>query len=166
MLRSAQVLNTLLDPSGALEIAPRARGTPRIANRLLKRVRDYATVKYGSGKDSSSSDQKLTVQASPPGQAFVIDQTIAAEALERYQVDPCGLDWVDRRLLSTLIEHYQGGPAGLETLAAATGEDAQTIESVYEPYLLQRGYLQRTPRGRLATPLAWQHLGYSPQPKT
>jgi Holliday junction DNA helicase RuvB len=80
--------------------------------------------------------------------------------LELYQVDPCGLDWVDRRLLSTLIEQYRGGPAGLETLAAATGEDAQTIESVYEPYLLQMGYLQRTPRGRMATPLAWKHLGY------
>jgi len=175
VLRSAQVLNTPLDPSGAMEIAQRSRGTPRIANRLLKRVRDYATVKYGSGQDSSSSDQnsagQLTGQASPASQppvnqTFIIDQTIAAEALERYQVDPCGLDWVDRRLLSTLIEHYQGGPAGLETLAAATGEDAQTIESVYEPYLLQRGYLQRTPRGRLATPLAWQHLGYSPQSKT
>lgn len=175
VLRSAQVLNTPLDPSGAMEIAQRSRGTPRIANRLLKRVRDYATVKYGSVQDSSSSDQnsagQLTGQASPASQppvnqAFIIDQTIAAEALERYQVDPCGLDWVDRRLLSTLIEHYQGGPAGLETLAAATGEDAQTIESVYEPYLLQRGYLQRTPRGRLATPLAWQHLGYSPQSKT
>ena len=138
LLRSAQVLNTPLTADGAQEIAQRSRGTPRIANRLLKRVRDYATVK----------------------EKTAIDQTIAAEALERYQVDPCGLDWVDRRLLTTLIEQYQGGPAGLDTLAAATGEDAQTIESVYEPYLLQRGYLQRTPRGRLATPLAWEHLGY------
>jgi Holliday junction DNA helicase RuvB len=139
ILRSAALLHTPLTPEGALEIARRARGTPRIANRLLKRVRDYATVK----------------------QRDRIDQTLAAEALSLYQVDPCGLDWVDRTLLSTLIEHYQGGPAGLETLAAATGEDAQTIESVYEPYLLQRGYLQRTPRGRVATALAWQHLGYT-----
>lgn len=139
-----------------MEIAQRSRGTPRIANRLLKRVRDYATVKYTQDSIDKSMSQDSTLNA--PN--ITIDQTIAAEALERYQVDPCGLDWVDRRLLSTLIEQYQGGPAGLETLAAATGEDAQTIESVYEPYLLQRGYLQRTPRGRVATPLAWQHLGY------
>jgi Holliday junction DNA helicase RuvB len=158
VLRSAQLLTIPLDPGGAMEIAQRSRGTPRIANRLLKRVRDYATVKYATGNDPTDSAGTNP----PPSQPLWIDQTIAAEALERYQVDPCGLDWVDRRLLSTLIEHYQGGPAGLETLAAATGEDAQTIESVYEPYLLQRGYLQRTPRGRLATPLAWHHLGYTP----
>ncbi|MFZ4666306.1 MAG: Holliday junction branch migration DNA helicase RuvB [Prochlorotrichaceae cyanobacterium] len=138
VLRSAQILKTSITADGAGEIAQRSRGTPRIANRLLKRVRDYALVK---GMD-------------------LIDGSIAGEALELYQVDPCGLDWVDRRLLSTLIEQYRGGPAGLETLAAATGEDAQTIESVYEPYLLQMGYLQRTPRGRMATPLAWKHLGY------
>ena len=162
VLRSAQLLNTPLNPSGAMEIAQRSRGTPRIANRLLKRVRDYATVKSEALK--GAPDQSSMAENSAVTPCFCIDQTIAAEALERYQVDPCGLDWVDRRLLSTLIEQYQGGPAGLETLAAATGEDAQTIESVYEPYLLQRGYLQRTPRGRLATPLAWQHLGYSATP--
>jgi len=156
VLRSAQLLNTTLTSGGAMEIAQRSRGTPRIANRLLKRVRDYATVKYTQDSIDKSMSQDSTLNA--PN--ITIDQTIAAEALERYQVDPCGLDWVDRRLLSTLIEQYQGGPAGLETLAAATGEDAQTIESVYEPYVLHRGYLQRTPRGRVATPLAWQHLGY------
>ena len=142
VLRSAQILKTSITEDGATEIAQRSRGTPRIANRLLKRVRDYALVKGMN----------------------LIDGLIAGEALELYQVDPCGLDWVDRRLLSTLIEQYRGGPAGLETLAAATGEDPQTIESVYEPYLLQMGYLQRTPRGRIATPLAWKHLGYENLP--
>ena len=136
--RTAQILNTTIDPEGAREIARRSRGTPRIANRLLRRVRDYALVKAEAR----------------------IDGAVAAEALTLYNVDASGLDWVDRRLLTTLIEGYNGGPVGLETLAAATGEDAHTIEEVYEPYLLQRGYLQRTPRGRLAAPLAWAHLGY------
>lgn len=138
--RTAEVLNTAIEPDGAIEVARRARGTPRIANRLLKRVRDYVEVK-----------------ASGP-----ITAAIAAEALELFNVDPCGLDWTDRRLLSVLIENFGGGPVGLDTMAAATGEDAQTIEEVYEPYLLQIGYLQRTPRGRIATPAAWQHLGYEP----
>lgn len=139
VLRTARLLETPIDPEGATEIARRSRGTPRIANRLLKRVRDYVAVRASGA---------------------TIDRAIAAEALELYNVDPCGLDWTDRRLLSLLIENFNGGPAGLETLAAATGEDAQTIEEVYEPYLLQIGYLQRTPRGRIATPAAWRHLGY------
>ncbi|WP_448561052.1 Holliday junction branch migration DNA helicase RuvB [Trichothermofontia sp.] len=138
--RTASLLNTAITPGGASEIARRARGTPRIANRLLKRVRDYAEVKQ-MGK---------------------ITETVAVEALELLNVDRLGLDWTDRRLLSALIEQFQGGPVGLETLAAATGEDAQTIEEVYEPYLLQIGYLQRTHRGRVATPSAWAHLGFQP----
>ncbi|HEY9618416.1 MAG TPA: Holliday junction branch migration DNA helicase RuvB [Microcoleaceae cyanobacterium] len=140
VLRTAMLLSTPISPDGASEIARRARGTPRIANRLLKRVRDYVEVKATG----------------------VITQTIAAEALERFNVDPCGLDWTDRRLLSVMIENFNGGPVGLETMAAATGEDAQTIEEVYEPYLLQIGYLNRTHRGRIATAAAWKHLGYQP----
>lgn len=138
--RTAGILHTPITPDGATEIARRSRGTPRIANRLLRRVRDYVQVK----------------------QVATISDAIAAEALEKFAVDPCGLDWVDRRLLTVMIEHFQGGPVGLETIAAATGEDSQTIEEVYEPYLLQIGYLNRTPRGRIATPAAWKHLGYSP----
>lgn len=138
VLRTADVLKTTVLPDGAGEIARRARGTPRIANRLLKRVRDYVQVK----------------QLGP------INQAIAAEALELFNVDPCGLDWTDRRLLSLMIENFNGGPVGLDTMAASTGEDAQTIEEVYEPYLLQIGYLQRTPRGRVVTPAACRHLGY------
>ncbi|OLP17381.1 Holliday junction DNA helicase RuvB [Leptolyngbya sp. 'hensonii'] len=140
ILRTARILNTAITDEGALEIARRSRGTPRIANRLLKRVRDFVEVK-ASGQ---------------------ISEAIAAEALELFNVDPCGLDWTDRRLLSVMIENFNGGPVGLETMAAATGEDAQTIEEVYEPYLLQIGYLNRTPRGRIATPAAWRHLGYVP----
>ncbi len=138
--RTAEVLQTEVTPDAALEIARRARGTPRIANRLLKRVRDYAAVKH---------EGKITAE-------------IAQAALELFNVDPRGLDWTDRRLLQVMIESYQGGPVGLEALAAATGEDAQTIEEVYEPYLMQIGYLQRTPRGRVATPPAWAHLGNHP----
>ncbi len=140
VLRTAQVLQTALTDDGAEEIARRSRGTPRIANRLLKRVRDYAQVKV-SGP---------------------ITQSVAAEALELFQVDPCGLDWTDRRMLSVMIEQFNGGPVGLETMAAATGEDTQTIEEVYEPYLMQISYLQRTPRGRVATPAAYKHLGFTP----
>jgi Holliday junction DNA helicase RuvB len=136
--RTAQVLTTPIQPDGAEEIARRSRGTPRIANRLLKRVRDYVEVK----------------------QSGEIDEAIAAEALELFNVDPCGLDWTDRRLLSVMIENFNGGPVGLDTMAAATGEDAQTIEEVYEPYLMQLGYLQRTPRGRVVTRAACRHLGY------
>jgi Holliday junction DNA helicase RuvB len=140
ILRTAALLKTSITSCGAEEIARRSRGTPRIANRLLKRVRDYVEVK-SSG---------------------VVNQAIAAEALELFNVDPCGLDWTDRRLLSFMIERHNGGPVGLETLAASTGEDAQTIEEVYEPYLMQIGYLSRTPRGRIATAAAWKHLGYQP----
>jgi holliday junction DNA helicase RuvB len=141
VLRTAEILNTPILGDGAEEIARRSRGTPRIANRLLRRVRDFVEVKA-------------------TGQS--IDGAIASEALELFNVDPCGLDWTDRRLLSFMIEQFGGRPVGLDTLAAATGEDAQTIEEVYEPYLLQIGYLQRTPRGRIATPAAWRHLGYEP----
>jgi holliday junction DNA helicase RuvB len=140
VLRTAAILNTVIDPEAALEVARRSRGTPRVANRLLKRVRDYAAVK----------------------QVSCVNAAVASEALELFNVDPCGLDWTDRRLLTMMIEHYGGGPVGLDTLAAATGEDPQTIEEVYEPYLLQIGYLNRTPRGRMATPSAWKHLGYQP----
>lgn len=140
VVRTAEILQTPVTPDGAEEIARRSRGTPRIANRLLKRVRDYAAVK----------------------ECGDITTAVASEALELFNVDPCGLDWTDRRLLQVMIENFNGGPVGLETLAAATGEDSQTIEEVYEPYLLQIGYLNRTPRGRVATEAAWKHLQYSP----
>jgi holliday junction DNA helicase RuvB len=135
--RTAQILQIAITPAGATEIARRARGTPRIANRLLKRVRDYAQVK----------------------QHPEIDEVVAATALEIYNVDPLGLDWTDRLLLSTIVDRFGGGPVGVEALAAATGEDSHTIEEVYEPYLLQIGYVQRTPRGRIITRAACQHLG-------
>lgn len=138
--RTAGVLKTPIEPDGAAEIARRSRGTPRIANRLLRRVRDY-----------------LQVKASGP-----ITREIAAAALELFNVDPLGLDWTDRHLLQTAIENFNGGPVGLETMAAATGEDAQTLEEVHEPYLMQIGFLQRTHRGRVATAAAWRHLGYEP----
>ncbi|MBW4665234.1 MAG: Holliday junction branch migration DNA helicase RuvB [Chroococcus sp. CMT-3BRIN-NPC107] len=140
VLRTAQLLQTAVTDDGAQEIARRSRGTPRIANRLLKRVRDYAQVK-GFG---------------------TIDQAVASVALELFQVDPCGLDWTDRQMLSVMIEQFNGGPVGLETMAAATGEDTQTIEEVYEPYLMQIGYLNRTPRGRVAAAAAYTHLGFTP----
>jgi Holliday junction DNA helicase RuvB len=136
--RTGELLKVPLTLDGAEEIARRSRGTPRIANRLLKRVRDYAQVK------------KLEP----------INQEVAAEALEVFNVDPRGLDWTDRLVLSVMIEQFNGGPVGLEAVASATGEDAQTIEEVYEPYLLQIGYLHRTPRGRVATVAARKHLGY------
>ncbi len=139
--RSAAILETPIDESGAMAVAARSRGTPRIANRLLKRVRDYAQVKADGG----------------------ITGAIAEAALELFNVDPRGLDWIDRKLLTVMIENFNGGPVGLETMAAATGEDTQTIEEVYEPYLLQIGYLNRTPRGRVATAAAWRHLGYPSQ---
>lgn len=135
--RSAKILQIALEPTGALEIARRSRGTPRIANRLLRRVRDFAEVE-GSG---------------------VITGDIASFALGRLLVDALGLDVMDRRYLETLIEHYAGGPAGLETMAVALSEDKGTLEDVYEPYLIQEGFLQRTPRGRVATPKAYGHLG-------
>ncbi|MBD2453731.1 Holliday junction branch migration DNA helicase RuvB [Nostoc sp. FACHB-87] len=140
VLRSSQLLQTNVTPDGATEIARRSRGTPRIANRLLKRVRDFAEVK---------KQPEIT-------------ESVAAEALHLFQVDPCGLDWTDRKMLSVIIEQFNGGPVGLETIAAATGEDPQTIEEVYEPYLMQIGYLSRTPRGRIATKAAYKHMNFTP----
>ena len=137
ILRSAQVLEVEIEPKGAQEIAKRSRGTPRLANRLLKRVRDFAQVKY---------DGKITLE-------------FAQFALDLLEVDQYGLDQVDRRILKTLIINFQGGPVGLETLAASVGEDPGTVEDVYEPYLLQNGFLSRTPRGRIASDLAYRHLG-------
>ncbi len=137
VLRTAKILNATITETGAEEIARRARGTPRIANRLLRRVRDYAQVKG----------------------IKTITQDLAAEALEIFTVDFRGLDWIDRLVLTTIIEQFKGGPVGLEAVAAATGEEAKTIEEVYEPYLLQIGYLNRTPRGRVATAAAYRHLG-------
>jgi len=142
VLRTARLLQVPILPDGAEEIARRARGTPRVANRLLRRVRDFAQVK-GDG---------------------TISLALAQTALELFEVDPMGLDWTDRKILQIMIENYHGGPVGLETLAAATSEDRQTIEDVYEPYLMQIDYLQRTARGRVATPRAYAHLGYSPDP--
>ena len=138
VIRSAQVLGVEIDPKGAAEIAKRSRGTPRLANRLLKRVRDFAQVKY---------DGRITLE-------------VANFALDLLEVDSYGLDKLDRRILQTMIRNFQGGPVGLETLAAALGEDAGTLEDVYEPYLLQNGFLGRTPRGRIATAAAYEHLGY------
>jgi Holliday junction DNA helicase RuvB len=142
--RSARLLGVTVDPLGAAEIARRSRGTPRVANRLLRRVRDFAQV----------------------DRAGAIDLNIAKKALTLLEVDDFGFDEVDRKILSTLIEHYDGGPAGLRALAAAVGEDSGTIEDLYEPYLIQEGFLQRTPRGRVATRRAYQHLGYPPRPGT
>ena len=138
IIRSAQVLGVEIDTKGAAEIAKRSRGTPRLANRLLKRVRDFAQVKY---------DGRITYD-------------VACFALNLLEVDRYGLDKIDRRILQTLIVNFQGGPVGLETLAAAIGEDSGTLEDVYEPYLLQNGFLNRTPRGRMASSLAYEHLGY------
>ncbi|MBQ1846742.1 MAG: Holliday junction branch migration DNA helicase RuvB [Clostridia bacterium] len=135
--RSAGILGIAIDDEGADELAARSRGTPRIANRLLKRVRDYAQVK-GSG---------------------VINLEITRYALEKLEIDELGLDNIDRRILHTIIKFYDGGPVGLETLAATVGEEAITIEDVYEPYLMQLGFLSRRPRGRCATRLAYEHLG-------
>ena len=140
--RSARILGVECDRDGALEIAARSRGTPRIANRLVKRVRDYAQVK---------SDGRITLE-------------VAEQALDTMEVDRLGLDRTDRTMLETMIRKFGGGPVGLDTLAAITGEDAVTIEDVYEPYLLQLGFLMRTPRGRIATPLAYEHLGITPPP--
>jgi len=135
--RSARILQTKADEDGLREIAQRARGTPRVANRLLKRVRDYAQVKANS---------KIT-------------KAVAVEALAKLEVDHIGLDEVDHKLLHSIIDKFNGGPVGLETIAASISEEPDTIMDVYEPYLLQLGFLDRTPRGRLATHLAYQHLG-------
>lgn len=135
--RSAGILGIAIDDTGALEIASRSRGTPRIANRLLKRARDFAEVMADG----------------------VITEDTAKIALGRMEIDPLGLDLVDRLLLTSMIKNYNGGPVGLETIAATIGEEAVTIEDVYEPYLMQIGFLSKTPRGRVVTPLAYRHLG-------
>lgn len=137
VIRSAKVLKVRIDAKGAEEIARRSRGTPRLANRLLKRTRDFAQVKYDGN----------------------ITEDVARFALDLLDVDRMGLDQIDRTILRTLIEKFSGGPVGLDTLAAAIGEDAGTIEDVYEPYLVQNGFLLRTPRGRMASDLAYSHLG-------
>ena len=136
VLRTAGVLNVEIDKTGAYEIARRSGGTPRLANRLLKRVRDFAQVKYDG----------------------VITEEVASFALDLLEVDRCGLDKNDRLILLTIIQKFGGGPVGLETLAAAVGEDSGTIEDVYEPYLVKNGFLNRTPKGRVATALAIEHF--------
>jgi holliday junction DNA helicase RuvB len=138
--RSASILGVETEAAGALEIAKRSRGTPRIANRLLRRVRDYAQVRADG----------------------VITAPVAAQALARLNVDEFGLDDMDARILTTIIEKFGGGPVGLGTVAAAVGEDSGTLEEVYEPYLLQQGFLERTPRGRVATPNAYRRFGMTP----
>ena len=145
--RSATLLRIPVDAEGALEIAGRSRGTPRIANRLLRRVRDFAQV-HGAETNKGA-----------PG-ALAIDREAARRGLTLLEVDEHGFDEVDRKILGTLIQHYDGGPAGLNALAAAVGEDRGTLEDLYEPYLIQEGFLQRTPRGRVATRRAYEHLGY------
>ena len=140
VLRSARVLEVEIERAGAEEIARRSRGTPRLANRFLKRVRDFAQVRFDG----------------------VISEQVAREALDILDVDRLGLDFNDRNILLTMIEKFGGRPVGLDTLAAAVGEDVGTLEEVYEPYLIQNGLLQRTPRGRIATERAYCHLGLTP----
>src|SRR5829696_3246164 len=140
--RTSEVLKVGLEPAGAREIARRSRGTPRVANRLLRRVSDYALVKANG----------------------VITEDVAQAALAMLDVDQYGLDDMDARILKTIIEKFEGGPVGVNTIGAAIGEDASTIEEVYEPFLVQQGFLQRTPRGRVATPMAFRHFGYTPPP--
>ena len=137
IMRSAKILNIKIDDQACTELALRSRGTPRIANRFLKRVRDYAEIK-GEG---------------------TINLQLCKDALEMLEVDELGLDYTDRKLLLTIIDKFQGGPVGLDTLSAATGEESNTIEDVYEPYLIQLGFIARTPRGRIALPNAYKHLG-------
>jgi Holliday junction DNA helicase RuvB len=135
--RSAQILDIGIDEYGAIEIASRSRGTPRIANRLLRRVRDFAQVKYDG----------------------VITKEVADDALTRIEIDKIGLDSTDSKMITTMINYFGGGPVGLDTLAATIGEDATTIEDVYEPYLLQLGFINRTPRGRVVSKHAYEHFG-------
>ena len=135
--RSAAILGVEIDEQGAAEIASRSRGTPRLANRLLKRVRDYAQVRAGGA----------------------ITWEVAAEALSFFEIDEMGLDWMDKKILTALTSTFRGRPVGLTTIASAVGEDPSTLEDVYEPYLLQRGLIVRTPQGRQATPAAFEHLG-------
>lgn len=137
IMHSARILDVLVEPAGAMEMAKRSRGTPRLANRILKRVRDYAQVKHDG----------------------VITEDVAVTALNLMDVDKLGLDHIDRNMLETMIHKFAGGPVGIDTLAAAIGEDSGTIEDVYEPYLIKNGLLNRTPRGRVVTELAYHHLG-------
>jgi Holliday junction DNA helicase RuvB len=141
LVRSARLLTIAIDGDGSSTIASRSRGTPRIANRLLRRVRDFAQVE-GDGS---------------------VDGAAARRALDLLEVDELGFDEVDRKILTTLIEHYHGGPAGIQAIAAAIGEDRGTLEDIYEPFLIQEGFLQRTPRGRVATERAYRHLGVAPR---
>src|SRR5690349_16095963 len=140
--RSSEVMKVEIAPGGATEIAKRARGTPRVANRLLRRIRDFAQVRANG----------------------VITKEVAHDGLQMLDVDEFGLDDMDARILKTIIEMFEGGPVGLNTVAAAVAEDPNTIEEVYEPFLVQHGFLQRTSRGRVATPLAYRHFGYTPPP--
>jgi Holliday junction DNA helicase RuvB len=140
--RTAEVLKVEIEATGAREIARRSRGTPRVANRLLRRVRDYAQVRANG----------------------VITEDVARAALAMLDVDQFGLDDMDARILKAIIEKFDGGPVGVSTISAAIGEDASTLEEVYEPFLVQQGFLQRTPRGRVATPMAYRHFGYTPPP--
>ena len=135
--RSAKLLNVEIEQGGAEEIASRSRGTPRIANRLLKRTRDFAQVKFGG----------------------VITREVAAAAMQMMEIDKMGLDEIDRKMIFAMVKNFGGGPVGVETLAATIGEEANTIEDVYEPYLLQLGFIARTPRGRVVTPDAYEHFG-------
>ena len=137
IMHSARILDVEIDQAGAKEMARRSRGTPRLANRILKRVRDFAQVKYDG----------------------IITEEVARTALDLMDVDKMGLDHIDRNILVTIIEKFDGGPVGLDTLAAAIGEDAGTIEDVYEPYLIKNGFLNRTPKGRIVTDLTYHHLG-------
>lgn len=137
ILHSAKILNVEIEEMGAAELARRSRGTPRLANRMLKRVRDFAQIKYDG----------------------VITEKVARTALDLMEVDLMGLDNIDRNILITIIDKFKGGPVGLDTLAASIGEDAGTLEDVYEPFLLKNGFLNRTPKGRVATDLAYHHLG-------
>jgi Holliday junction DNA helicase RuvB len=139
IIRSAAILGAEIDEEGAMELAIRSRGTPRIANRLLRRTRDFAQI---------MADNKITKE-------------VANHALQRLDVDEKGLDEMDKRILLTIIEKYQGGPVGLNTIAVAVGEESDTIEEVYEPFLIQQGFLNRTPRGRTATISAYEHFGLS-----
>ena len=140
--RTAEVIKVEIDAAGTNEIARRSRGTPRVANRLLRRVRDYAQVRANG----------------------VITEDVARAALAMLDVDQFGLDDMDARILKAIIEKFEGGPVGVSTISAAIGEDASTLEEVYEPFLVQQGFLQRTPRGRVATPMAYRHFGYTPPP--
>jgi Holliday junction DNA helicase RuvB len=134
------VIKVEIEQAGAREIARRSRGTPRVANRLLRRVRDYAQVRANG----------------------IITEDVARAALAMLDVDQFGLDDMDARILKAIIEKFEGGPVGVSTISAAIGEDASTLEEVYEPFLVQQGFLQRTPRGRVATPMAYRHFGYTP----